>query len=88
MCVVVDHSGLKYVTHNIWDVVQKCLKILDNNDASTYMRKIDSCVLLRMIAQKLESVADLIFGHMHRAVIKALETAQCDRVLKVRQMAI
>jgi hypothetical protein len=33
MCVVVSHSGLKYVTHNIWDVVQKCLKILDNNDA-------------------------------------------------------
>jgi len=52
------------------------------------MRKIDPCFLLRMIAQKLEPVADLIFGHMHRAVIKALETAQCDRVLKVRQMAI
>jgi hypothetical protein len=52
------------------------------------MRKIDSCVLLRLLAQHLQTVADLIFGHMHRAVLKALESAQCDRVLKVRQMAI
>jgi hypothetical protein len=29
MCVVVHHSGLKYITHNIWDVVQKCLRILE-----------------------------------------------------------
>jgi len=79
---------LKYITHSIWDVVSKCLRILDSTDTSTYLRKIDACSLLRLIAIKLESVADLIFGHMHRAVIKALETAQCDRVLKVRQAAI
>jgi hypothetical protein len=84
MCVVVEHSGLKYITHNIWDVVSKCLKILDNNDASTYLRKLDSLTLLRQLAGKLADVADLIFGHMHRAVVKALEAAQCDRVLKVR----
>jgi hypothetical protein len=52
--VVVEHSGLKYITHNIWDVVSKCLKILDNNDAQTYLRKIDSCSLLRLLALKLE----------------------------------
>jgi hypothetical protein len=36
----------------------------------------------------LKDVADLIFGYMHRQVIKSLEMSQCDRVLKVRQGAI
>ncbi len=36
----------------------------------------------------MADVADLIFGHMHHHVIKSLESAQCDRVLKVRQAAI
>jgi hypothetical protein len=44
--------------------------------------------LLRLLAIKLKDVADLIFGYMHRQVIKSLEQAQCDRVLKVRQAAI
>jgi hypothetical protein len=43
---------------------------------------------LRLIAIKLKDVADLIFGYMHRQVIKSLELSQCDRVLKVRQAAI
>ena len=43
---------------------------------------------MRLIAIKLKDVADLIFGYMHRQVIKSLELSQCDRVLKVRQAAI
>lgn len=43
---------------------------------------------MRLIAIKLKDVADLIFGYMHRQVIKSLEMSQCDRVLKVRQAAI
>lgn len=28
MTIIVDHSSLKYVTQCIWDVVQKCTKVL------------------------------------------------------------
>ena len=37
---------------------------------------------------KVKEVADLIFGYMHQQVIKSLEAAQGDRVLKVRQAAM
>lgn len=30
MTIIVDHSSLKYVTQCIWDVVQKCTKVLEN----------------------------------------------------------
>ena len=33
-------------------------------------------------------MADLIVGYMHSQVLKCLEEAQTDRVLKVRQSAI
>lgn len=52
------------------------------------MRKIEACNLLRLIAMKVKEVADLIFGYMHQQVIKSLEAAQGDLVLKVRQAAM
>lgn len=52
------------------------------------MQKLQACNLLNIIAVKLKDVADLIFFQMHQKVIKTLETAQCDRVLKVRQAAL
>jgi hypothetical protein len=84
MTLIIDHSQLKYVSQNIWDIVQKCIKIIDNTDAQAYLRKIEACNLLRLIALKLKDVADLIFGFMHRQVIETLDNARGDRVLKVR----
>ena len=75
MCIIIDHTSLKYVGECIWDIVQKCKKIIDNNDSQAYLRKIEACNLLRLIAIKLKDVADLIFGYMHRQVIKCLENA-------------
>ena len=69
-------------------MVNKCIKVIEIADPQSYLKKIEACNLLRLIAIKLKEVADLIFGFMHRKVIKCLETAQCDRVLKVRQAAI
>lgn len=75
MMIIIEQSSLKYVGQGIWDIVQKCIKIIDNNDTQSYMRKIEACHLLRLIAIKLKDVADLIFGFMHRQVIKCLENA-------------
>lgn len=72
----------------MWECVQKCLKIIEGAEAQAYLKKIEACNLLRLLAMKLQEVADLLFGYMHRQVIKCLENAQCDRVLKVRQAAI
>lgn len=64
------------------------MKIIEGADTQAYLKKIEACNLLRLLAMKLQEVADLLFGYMHRQVIKCLENAQCDRVLKVRQAAI
>ncbi len=67
MTLVIEHSSLKYISNQVWEVVQKLLKTLDQtNDTQNYLRKIDACNLLRLIAIKLKDVADLIFGYMHR----------------------
>ncbi len=60
------------------------IKIVSDPDSQAYLRKVEACVLLRVIAENLKDVADLIFGYMHRQVIQCLENAQGDRVLKVR----
>ena len=57
---------------------------MSDPDSQAYLRKVEACVLLRVIAENLKDVADLIFGYMHRQVIQCLENAQGDRVLKVR----
>ena len=64
--LIIKHSSLKYVTQYIWEVVQKCIRIIENNDTQTYLRKIEACNLLKLIAIHLSDVADLIFGYMHR----------------------
>lgn len=75
MQVIIAHSSLKYLTQFIWEVVQKCLRVIDNNDTQTYLRKIEACNLLKTIALQLKDCADLIMGYMHRQVIKGLEGA-------------
>jgi hypothetical protein len=81
---IIDASSLQYIKDFLNEVIQKCVKIVDNNDAQTYLRKIEASNLLRSIALKLKDTADLVFGYVHASVIKCLEQAQCDRVLKVR----
>lgn len=82
------HSALKYLSHCVWDCVQKCIRIIDGAETQAYLKKIEACNLLRLLAMRLQEVADLLFGYMHRQVIKCLENAQGDRVLKVRQAAL
>ncbi|CDW71424.1 UNKNOWN [Stylonychia lemnae] len=85
---IISQTSLKYLTQYIWEIVQRCIKIVQNPDTQSYLKKIEACNLLKTIAIQLKDVADLIFGYMHRQVIHALEVAQGDRVLKVRQGAI
>jgi len=44
--------------------------------------------LLKLIGERLQEVADMVVGFYRGSVLKCLERAQGDRVLKVRQAAI
>jgi len=48
------------------------------------LKKIEACNLLKLIGEHLKEVADLVVGFYNDSVIKTLEKAQGDRVLKVR----
>lgn len=78
MTIIIENSSLNYVSPYIWDIVSKCLKIIDKpHDPHSYLSKLECLSLLRLLALKLQSSADLLFGGlmMHSHVLKSLESA-------------
>jgi hypothetical protein len=49
--------------------------VLEGNDTQQYLKKIEACNLLRLMAMKLQEGTEFIFGNMHRSVIKTLENS-------------
>ncbi len=79
--------GVKYAVSNLADLFPKLIKIVDSPVLTTYDKKISACNLLRLLAQQLQTVADIVIGYYQSDVTRALESASHDRVLKVQQAA-
>eukprot|EP00350_Pseudokeronopsis_sp_OXSARD2_P000363 CAMPEP_0170561976 /NCGR_PEP_ID=MMETSP0211-20121228/58064_1 /TAXON_ID=311385 /ORGANISM="Pseudokeronopsis sp., Strain OXSARD2" /LENGTH=96 /DNA_ID=CAMNT_0010878235 /DNA_START=110 /DNA_END=400 /DNA_ORIENTATION=- len=89
LSAIVEHASLQYVTDCLNEIITKCLRIIEGNDTQGYLRKIEACNLLKLLAVKLKDTADLVIGYMHQQVLSVLDKSQKgDRVLKVRQAAL
>lgn len=62
---VIESTSLQYITECLNDVIAKCIRIIETNDTQSYLRKIEACNLLKLIAFKLKDTADLVIGYMH-----------------------
>lgn len=87
LIVLLDYCGIKYFVGCLTDIFAKLVKVAKNPDTQTHLEKVEACTLLELLAFKLQDVADLVVGFYHPDVMKALEVACKDRVLKVQKSA-
>jgi len=69
---------------NLNEIFNKIIKILENPSLTNYNSKIEAANFLKYLAQCLQGVADIVIGYYQSEVLKALDYASKDRVLKVQ----
>ena len=79
--------GVKYAVSYLPEIFNKLTKILLNPNFNLYNSKISSANLLKILAEQLQGAVDVLVGFYQDSIIKALEFASKDRVLKVQQAA-
>eukprot|EP01022_Parablepharisma_sp_SALTPOND_P029490 TRINITY_DN736_c0_g1_i2.p2 TRINITY_DN736_c0_g1~~TRINITY_DN736_c0_g1_i2.p2 ORF type:complete len:520 (-),score=97.19 TRINITY_DN736_c0_g1_i2:2523-4082(-) len=73
--------------NNLYEILKKLRRVLESTLLSNFVAKIEAAHALRLLAEKLNDVADIVIQYYESDVLKALGVAATDRVPKVQLAA-
>lgn len=85
--VIIEITGVKHIVNNLYEIFKRIYKILQTPAISNYFSKIQAANVLKLLAQRLHEVADIVIPYYEVDVLKSLNYAARDRVPKVQQAA-
>ena len=71
----------------MYEILKKLRRVLESSQLSNYAAKIEAAHSIKLLAERLNEVADIVMQYYDKDVIKALSFAETDRVPKVQAAA-
>ncbi len=85
--VFVDVCPIKHFLNNLPEIFERLGKIINSPVITNHLAKIEAAHVYRAFAQRLRPVADLVMPYYQPVIMRAIEGALKDRVLKVQTAA-
>ncbi len=81
---MITTCGVKYMVSSLYEILKKLRRTLESPQPTNYAAKIESACALKLLAERLNEVADIVDGCYEADVMRALGCAAGDRVPKVQ----
>lgn len=83
----IETVGIKHMVNSLYEILKKLRRVLEASQLSNYTVKIEAAHSIKLLADRLNDVADIAVQCYDKDVSKALAAAECDRVPKVQLAA-